>query len=179
MSLSTDMSKRLNMVRIAQYLYSMLVYLPHNRGRISAHDITVGYGCRLLFTTTGTSSLLGDDLETSLAIANNTLAGHYRFDSLTVADGGEVTMTEEIPTANRSFILTVGTLHIQGGGHVHEVEMTINADHVVVDDLGLLVGDTHDLSCGTDDGDGLESSGSSGSSGRLLLLVEYFWAPFQ
>ncbi|XP_071506021.1 uncharacterized protein [Diadema antillarum] len=136
------------------------------RGTISAHDITVGSGCRLLFSETGTSSLLGDDLQTSLDVGAGNLAGHYRFDSLIVADGGEVTMVDDLPATNRSFTLTVDTLRIRGGGRLHEVDFIINANRLIVDDLGMLVADEHDIPCVQPDGDGSEASqANTGASG--------------
>ena len=79
-------------------------------------------------------------------------------------------MTDDIAAADRTFTLTVDMLRIQGGGHLHEIGMTINANKLIVDDLGRLVGDTHSIPCVLDEGDGLEGGTvNTGSSGKCII----------
>ena len=99
----------------------LLIFFVFTRGTLSVHDLTVGAGCRLLFSTTGNSLLLNDTVDTRVDVTEGALTGHYRFDSLTIADDGEVTMVDDGDELLSNFTLTVGKLHIQGGGHMHAV----------------------------------------------------------
>ncbi|XP_038052472.1 uncharacterized protein LOC119725183 [Patiria miniata] len=135
------------------------------RGTISVHDLTIGKGCRLLLSQTGTSRLLNDTLDTSVDLVQGNLAGHYRFDSLTVAANGEVTSVDDGNNVLDNFTLSVQRLKVEGGGHLHTKRMEINADVLIVDDMGRLVADLHDLPCPDSDGAGKSGSGNNGGSG--------------
>lgn len=93
-------------------------------------------------------------------------AGHYQFNSLTVADGGEITSTESSDD-QRYFTLSARKIHVQGGGTIHNVEMVINAEDLTVNDLGRLVADDHTMICGDTSGGGRSSS--DGASGTLSV----------
>ena len=54
-------------------------------------------------------------------------------------------------------------LWVQGGGHVHAVHVDMEAKDLIVDDLGLIVGDIHDAPCTTGNG----FSSTSGGSGNV------------
>ena len=60
-------------------------------------------------------------MDTRLDAIEGALAGLYRFDSLTVANNGEVTVVDDGDELLSNFTLTVGKLQIQGGGHLHAV----------------------------------------------------------
>ena len=51
-------------------------------------------------------------------------------------------------------------MHIEGLGHVHATHVHIEAGTLIVDDLGRLVGDEHDIPCTT--GQGTDGQGASG-----------------
>lgn len=91
--------------------------------------MTAAKNCRLHLGLTGTTEL-----------ANN--EGTYRFNSLTVADGGEVTSTSEV--RENSLTLNIDDVTVQGGGILHMVRMRIFAGNFTVDDLGHVRGDTFD-----------------------------------
>ena len=130
------------------------------------HDLTIGKGCRLLLSQTGTSRLLNDSLDTSLDLTQGNLAGHYRFDALTVAADGEVTSVNDGDDMLKNFTLSVQRLRVEGGGHLHTTMMEINADTLIVDDLGRVVADVHDIPCDDADGAGKAGTGSYGGSGK-------------
>ncbi|XP_033640829.1 uncharacterized protein LOC117301055 [Asterias rubens] len=135
------------------------------RGTISIHDLTIGQGCHLLLSQTGTSRLLSDSLDTSLDLLEGSLAGHYRFDSLTIAADGEVASVDDGDDTLENFTLSVQRLKVEGGGHLHATRMEINADILIVDDLGRVVADVHEIPCEEEDGAGKDPSGSYGGSG--------------
>ena len=64
-------------------------------------------------------------------------------------------------------VFQVGDMKVQGGGLVHAVHMNIEASMLVVDDLGIIRGDTHGMTCTTGQGYG----GSSGASGQWNLEI--------
>ncbi|KAJ7340196.1 hypothetical protein OS493_002927 [Desmophyllum pertusum] len=68
----------------------------------------------------------------STELANS--EGNYRFHSLTVADGGEVTSTSDVK--NNSLTLDIDDVTVQGGGILHMVRMRIFAGNFTVDDQG-------------------------------------------
>ena len=89
--------------------------------------MTVAKGCDLYVGLTGTTELANAE-------------GKYAFNSLTVADGGDVTTTSEV--GNNGLTLDIGDVTIQGGGILHMVRMRIFAGNFTVDDLGHVRGDT-------------------------------------
>ena len=89
--------------------------------------MTVAKGCHLYVGLTGTTELANTE-------------GKYTFNSLTVADGGDVTTTSEV--GNNGLTLDIGDVTIQGGGILHMVRMRIFAVDFTVDDLGHVRGDT-------------------------------------
>ncbi|PIK55158.1 hypothetical protein BSL78_07888 [Apostichopus japonicus] len=118
-------------------------------GTLVAHDITIGQNCRLLLAPSGSFK--------------DGSPSHYTFGSITVSDGGEVTTTESSESL-KYFTLNAHSMYIQGGGIIHNVEMTINVVDLVVSDLGRLVADQHRLPCVIADGTGKgTSSGASGA----------------
>lgn len=140
-----------------------------SRGTISVHDLTIGKGCRLLLSQTGTSRLLNDSLDTSIDLSEGSLAGHYRFDALTIAADGEVTSVDDGDDMQENFTLSVQRLKVEGGGHLHTTRMEINADILIVDDLGKVVADVHEIPCEDEDGAGKDPSSSYGGSGMSSL----------
>ena len=100
-----------------------------SRGYLGVEDTTVAKGCRLFLALTGSTELANSE-------------GTYRFHSLTVADGGEVTSTPDVNS--NSLTLDIDDVRIQGGGILHMVRMRILAGNFTVDDLGHVRGDTFD-----------------------------------
>ena len=92
-------------------------------------DMTIAKSCRLFLALTGSTELANSE-------------GTYRYNSLTVADGGEVTSTSDV--GNNSLTLDVDDITIRGGGVLHMVRMRIFVGNFTVDDLGHLMGDTFD-----------------------------------
>ncbi|XP_077861759.1 uncharacterized protein LOC144342564 [Saccoglossus kowalevskii] len=130
-------------------------------GILSVHDLTVGDGCRLLLSPTGRSHLISDDAYTEIT------SGEYRMDSLIVKNNGEIAPVDWLDAGDRKIVLTVENFHIEGGGHVHAVDLGINVVTMVIDDLGRLVADYHDIPCNVSDGSGKKPTNDnlSGSSG--------------
>ena len=91
--------------------------------------MTIAKSCRLFLALTGSTELANSE-------------GTYRYNSLTVADGGEVTSTSDV--GNNSLTLDVDDITIRGGGVLHMVCMRIFVGNFTVDDLGHLRGDTFD-----------------------------------
>ena len=91
--------------------------------------MTIAKSCRLFLALTGSTELANSE-------------GTYRYNSLTVADGGEVTSTSDV--GNNSLTLDVDDITIRGGGVLHMVRMRIFVENFTVDDLGHLRGDTFD-----------------------------------
>lgn len=100
-----------------------------SRGYLGVEDMTVAKSCRLFLALTGSTELANSE-------------GTYKFHSLTVADGGEVTSTTDVN--NNSLTLDIDDVAIQGGGILHMVRMRILAGNFTVDDLGHVRGDTFD-----------------------------------
>ena len=50
------------------------------------------------------------------------------------------------------------TLRVQGGGIIHSTSVNIEAETLIVDDLGEIIGDLHSITC-------TEGAGNGGSSG--------------
>ena len=99
------------------------------RGYLGVEDMTVAKNCHLYLGLTGSTELANSE-------------GTYRFHSLTVADGGEVTSTSEV--GSNSLTLNIDDVTVQGGGVLHMVRMRIFAGNFTVDDLGHVRGDTFD-----------------------------------
>ena len=91
--------------------------------------MTVAKGCRLYLGLTGSTQLASNE-------------GKYKWGTLTVADGGEVTSTNEV--AGNSITLEIGDIVIQGGGALHMKRIFIQAGNFTVDDLGELRGDMYE-----------------------------------
>ena len=91
--------------------------------------MTVAKSCHLYLGLTGSTELANSE-------------GTYRFHSLTVADGGEVTSTSQV--GSNSLTLNVGDIAVQGGGALHMVRMRVLAGNFTVDDLGYITGDLVD-----------------------------------
>ena len=51
-----------------------------------------------------------------------------------------------------------------------QIHMVINADTLIVDDLGRLVADVHSLPCDPTDGQGKDGAGNYGGSGKFAML---------
>lgn len=66
----------------------------------------------------------------------------FKFNSLTVADGGEVTSYADVDSKALTF--NVGDLIIRGGGRLHMKRSVIKAGNMTVDDLGVVRADLHD-----------------------------------
>ena len=70
--------------------------------------------------------------------------------------------------------MQANTLEVKGHGHIHAVHINLTANTMVVDDLGLVIGDRHDISCVQ--GDGVTSaSGASGNKTLLFCLIDCIW----
>ena len=89
--------------------------------------MAVAKNCHLYLGRTGSTELANTE-------------GTYKFYSLTVADGGEVTATSNV--GGQSLTLNIGDVKIQGGGVLHMRRMRIFAGNFTVDDLGHVRGDT-------------------------------------
>jgi hypothetical protein len=68
--------------------------------------------------------------------------GTFQFRRLTVADGGEMTSTNDVKNNSLTVVMNEG--NVQGGGRLHMVNMVIEAGNFTVDDLGIVQGDTYD-----------------------------------
>lgn len=91
--------------------------------------MTISRDCHLYLGLTGTTELAKTE-------------GVFKFNSLTVADGGEVTSANDVGSNPLNF--DVGNLTIKGGGILHMKRIVIEAGNMTVDDLGILRGDLHD-----------------------------------
>ena len=91
--------------------------------------MTVAKSCHLYLGLTGSTELANSE-------------GTYRFHSLTVADGGEVTSTSQV--GSNSLTLNVGDITVQGGGALHMVRMRVLTGNLTVNDLGYITGDLVD-----------------------------------
>ena len=56
---------------------------------------------------------------------------------------------------------------MQGEGHVHAVQVNITAETLIVDDLGRIIGDLHDITCSKGNG----FNANDGASGRQCYQV--------
>ena len=54
------------------------------------------------------------------------------------------------------------SIRVQGGGIIHAIHVVIESDNLIVDDLGRVVGDIHDLPCDT--GNGIDGTTASGKT---------------
>ena len=59
------------------------------------------------------------------------------------------------------------SIRVQGGGIIHAIHVVIESDNLVVDDLGRVVGDIHDLPCET--GNGVDGTTASGKTSLNFL----------
>lgn len=98
------------------------------RGYLGLENITVGKDCHLYLGITGSTELANEE-------------GLYKFSSLTVANGGEVTSAAD--AKDNSLAFDIGDLSITGGGLLHCKRMNIVAGNVTIDDLGILRADLH------------------------------------
>ena len=94
--------------------------------------------------------------------------GNYAFDSLTVNGGGEVKMVDGT-SHTITLRMTLGYLRIEGGGTIHHPTIHIEAETFIIDDLGTLVGDTHEETCSTGNG----ANNGNGGSGTPYLKIAY------
>ena len=92
-------------------------------------DVTLAHNCHLFLSRSGTTRL-----------ANK--MGTFQFRRLTVADGGEMTSTNDVKNNSLTVVMNEG--NVQGGGRLHMVNMVIEAGNFTVDDLGIVQGDTYD-----------------------------------
>lgn len=99
------------------------------RGTINVFDVTLANNCRLFLARTGTTRL-----------ANK--LGVFQFRNLIIADGGQMTSTNDVKNTRLSLIMNNG--NVQGGGRLHMTNMIIEAGNFTVDDLGIVQGDTYD-----------------------------------
>ncbi|WAR25690.1 hypothetical protein MAR_011394 [Mya arenaria] len=116
-------------------------------GTLGAIDMTVGEGCSLYLGSSGTS--------TRTDVPPN--PGTFDMDSLTVSAGGEITATHDL--TGRENRINIG-LNIQGGGIVHAIHVNIEAQQLIVDDLGEIIGDFHNITCSV--GEGVQGTAGSG-----------------
>lgn len=91
--------------------------------------MTIARDCHLYLGLTGTTEQAKKE-------------GTFKFNSLTVADGGEVTSGSDVDSKPLTF--DVSELNIKGGGRLHMKRIIIDAGNMTVDDLGTLRGDLHD-----------------------------------
>ena len=91
--------------------------------------MTVGNGCRLYLGLTGSTLLAMNE-------------GKYKWNSLTIGDGGELRSTSDV--GRNALTLEVGDVTIQGGGTLHMKRISVVAENFTVDDLGELRGDVLD-----------------------------------
>lgn len=91
--------------------------------------MTVARGCHVYMGLTGTTEQAKTE-------------GVFKFNSLTVADQGELTSGDDVDSKALTF--NVGELKIKGGGNLHMKRLVIKAGNMTVDDLGVLRGDLHD-----------------------------------
>lgn len=106
-------------------VYILYIY----RGYLGLDHMVISRDCHLYLGLTGT---------TEKAKAE----GVFKFNSLTVADGGEVTSYNDVGSKPLTF--DVGDLFIKGGGRIHMKHILINAGNVYIDDLGTLIVHNHD-----------------------------------
>ena len=92
-------------------------------------DVTLAHNCHLFLSLTGTTRL-----------ANK--MGTFKFRRLTIADGGEMTSTNDVKNSSLTVVIDEG--NVQGGGRLHMTNMVIEAGNFTVDDLGIVQGDTYE-----------------------------------
>lgn len=96
---------------------------------MNMHDVTLAQNCHLLLSATGTTTL-----------ANK--RSKFQFQSLTIADGGQMSSTNDVKDTRLTLMMNEG--NIQGGGWLHMTNMAIVAGNFTVDDLGIVQGDSYD-----------------------------------
>lgn len=106
-----------------------MFFVFFSRGMVNMIDVTLAHNCHLLLSSTGTTHL-----------ANK--IGTFQFHTLTIADGGEMTSTNDVKNTSLTLVMNEGD--IQGGGRLHMTNMVIEAGNFTVDDLGIVQGDTYD-----------------------------------
>jgi len=68
--------------------------------------------------------------------------------SLFVGDGGEVSAIPNAPDLENNLTITaLDTMRVYGGGRLHAVSVNLTAHKLIVDDLGVITGDLHLISC--------------------------------
>lgn len=117
-------------------------------GTIGVRDFNVAAGCRLQLGPTGSSKVLSTTDNANSTHDSSSATGVYKFVSLTVGDQGEVSA---LPGAkdleNNLTIVAFDTLRVFGGGSVHAVSLNLKAHKLIVDDLGVITGDSNSISC--------------------------------
>lgn len=93
------------------------------------YDVTIARDCHLLLSLTGTTRLARK-------------MGTFQFHHLIIADGGELTSTDDV--RNSSITLVMDDGNVQGGGRLHMMNLIIKAVNFTVDDLGTVQGDVYD-----------------------------------
>ena len=63
-------------------------------------------------------------------------------------------------------------LRVQGGGKIHAIHVDIQSTNLIVDDLGEIIGDYHDLTCVS--GNGVAGTTGSGKSNYIYSFRPYF-----
>ncbi|XP_033745593.1 uncharacterized protein LOC117331107 [Pecten maximus] len=121
-------------------------------GILGVEDVIVSSGCKLKLGASGT---------TRTATTQPGTVGTYTFNSLTVTAGGEVTVTDDLTNDHSELNIVANNLWVKGGGHLHAVKVNIDADTMIVDDLGEVTGDVHTKSCTV--GQGYQAYGGSGA----------------
>ena len=61
---------------------------------------------------------------------------------------------------------------MQGGGIIHAIHVDIQSTNLIVDDLGEIIGDVHELTCTS--GNGVAGTTGSGKPISILHLSPFF-----
>ena len=109
-------------------IYPLFGRFAFCRGYIGVDHMTVSRGCTLYLGLTGTTELANKE-------------STYKFHSLNVNDGGQVTSTSDVK--NSTLTLDIDDVTIHGGGTLRMTRMLIEAGNFTVDDLGEVRGDLH------------------------------------
>jgi len=118
-------------------------------GTIAIRDFTVASGCKLRLGPTGTSRILSGTNSSDTNVEGiEPGQGRYTFVSLFVGDGGEVSAIPNAPDLENNLTITaLDTMRVYGGGRLHAVSVNLTAHKLIVDDLGVITGDLHLISC--------------------------------
>ncbi|KAL8581102.1 hypothetical protein ACOMHN_012752 [Nucella lapillus] len=137
-------------------------------GTLGISEVEVSGGCRLMFGR-------GAHIAGAGWVSTQ---GVLQVPTLTVADGGEVTVPPGLKDVDNRLTLQVNNLNVHGGGTIHAVHLNLTVVNLVIDDLGTIIGDLHTIPCsggqghrgvGASEASGVASIDGSTSAGTVVL----------